>query len=761
MARAFAALAVAQNILAKASTFAFCLYKTSIKPPCWSRKLAAHQHPLTFIWASSLGIIVKMHTLIFELGCEDLPALQIEMAIAALKAGFESRCAEARISHGPIEAHSTPRRLALLVSNIADFQEDLSQLKVGPAVAASRLPDGTLSPAALGFLTGLGLTEDALEEVVQEKKKGKPIAYIAARISEKGRPTQELLGPILEQSLAAIHWAKPMRWSDEPTLFARPVHWILARLDDDVLHMRFAGIDSSGHSFGHRFMAPAPITIRKASDYIPLLKQAYVLASIEERKIVVEAQSKAVAESIGGHLVENAELLEEVVQILEWPVGIVGSFDPEFLKLPREVLETTMCKNQRYFSVVDDQGNLMPNFVTLSNTDVRDKSVVARGNERVLHARLKDAEFFYAEDVRYKLAHYLEKLKLVRYIDGLGSVYDKSLRIENLAIEIAKHWKGDCDTNAIAHCARLAKADLATGMVGEFPEVQGIMGDYYARYEGIDEAVAIGIREHYAPRQAGGAVATTTTGAIVGIADKLDTIVSLFALGKIPTGAADPFALRRSAVGIIRTLAEHKQDFTLERLIAFAIARVTLDLEALGTKKAFASEEALAQSISEFFTTRLRFFLSERYPTEIVEAVISVSPLGDFPSIIGRVAALSKHRNSDMFVSLMTTFKRVANIVRQAEDEALPEIDPKRFEVDAEHEFAAASQEVSTQYAQALANADYDLALSLLERLHAPADAFFDAVLVNSPDDDIRKNRLALLAKVEALFAQFCDVRKI
>lgn len=700
-------------------------------------------------------------SLIFELGCEDLPALQIDMAIDALRAGVVDRCRDLRIELGNVRAYASPRRLTILIDSVADRQTDLETLKVGPAVAACKTPNGDWTPAALGFLRGLGADPSQVEEVIQERKKGKPMAYIAVKVCAQGEETSKLLGHVLEESLAAIHWAKPMRWSDEPTLFARPVHWILCVLGGEILPMQFAGVSSGALTYGHRFMAPEAIEVRTPDEYVDKLRRAKVLVDTDERRAKVLEQAHTAAASVGGHLVENDELLEEVVQILEWPVGIVGAFDPAFLKLPHEVIITSMVTNQRYFSVVDDDQNLMPNFVTLSNTDVYDRKVVARGNERVLVARLKDAEFFFDEDRKHDLEFYNEKLTHMRYIEGMGSTFDKVVRDEALAVTVAKFWtNADIDLNNIRQTAHFCKADLATNMVYEFPEVEGVMGDYYGRLDGLPKDVCQGIRETYSPRQAGAPVAQTLTGAIVGIADKLDTITALFALGRIPTGAADPFALRRCANGILRTLCEHKQPMDLAPIVRAAIDGCRLTERTLGTKPVTTDDDALCQQILDFIKTRLRFMLSDAHAIEVIDAVLSDANMADIPAIVGRIETLTKHRTGAIFASLVTTFKRVANIVRQA-NATTGDVNPALFDDNAENALHRAILDAKNAYQSAFDAKDYESALTCLETLRAPADAFFEAVLVNCDDPNVRQNRLNLLATAEALFANYCDVRKL
>ncbi|MFA5623866.1 MAG: glycine--tRNA ligase subunit beta [Bradymonadales bacterium] len=701
-------------------------------------------------------------TLLFELICEDLPARQIDMAINSLTQSFIAACKEARIVHGKVKNYATPRRLALQVHDIAEYQEELSTLRVGPAVSAARDKDGNLTPAAKGFLKSIGADESQIQEVVQEKKKGKPVNYIAVQVKESSEYSAILLPKILENSLKDIHWAKPMRWGSQSIEFARPVHRIVALLDDVVLPVQFAGIEASNLSTGHRFMAKRDIALTAQSDYVGLLREHFVLVDIDERRKRVMQEAKRVADSVGGTLIENDELLDEVVHILEWPVGIIGNIDEEFLKLPREVLETSMCKHQRYFSLVDNAGNLMPHFVTLSNTDVADPSVVSRGNERVLRARLKDAEFFFAEDQRIALEKYNEKLRRVRYVEGMGTVFERSTRMRQIAKKLADFWTApDVNVAEIDRAAQLCKADLATGMVGEFPELQGIMGSIYALSSKESSGVSLAIREHYAPRHANDSVAQSSTGAIVAVAEKIDSIVALFALNRIPTGTADPFALRRAAVGLLRTLAEHKQRFALLPIIEAAIDAVYKTRASLPEEKTpLSKRDDILKNVLDFCSTRLRYMLAEHYAAQIVDSVVLNTDLADIPAILGRVEALAAQRETPEFASLIAIFKRVSNILRQANLDS-PDVSPELFETDEEREFYQSAKTLKSQYSQALHKQDYEAALALLAQLREPADRFFDAVLVNCEDEAVRLNRYALLSTVEAMFTQFADVRRL
>ncbi len=695
--------------------------------------------------------------LLFEIGCEELPPMQVRGAVEDLANAFAERAAALRLSHGPIERFFSPRRLALRVSQMAERQEDLETTKVGPPAAAAYGADGALTPAALGFLRNLGLGPEAVFTVTQERKKGKAADYIAAQVREEGRPTMDLLGDLLSALPAAIRWGKPMRWAYNPVVFARPVHWLLARFGEEVVACSFAGIASGGSSSGHRFHAPDLFAVATPASYVEALRQQRVLVDPDERRQQILELARQAAREVGGRLREDEGLLDELIHLVEWPVPIVGRFDDDFLALPAEVLVTSMRKHQRYFSVVDADGKTSPFFVAIANTEVRDRGLVARGNARVLRARLQDAAFFFREDRRRPLAQWSKGLERVTYVEGLGSVADKVGRLVGLSEVVAGLWSTPVDRDTVLGAAALCKADLVTGMVGEFPELQGVMGATYAAEEGATPALCQAIREHYAPRQSGEAVAESAAGAVLAVVDKLDAMASLFALNRVPTGAADPFALRRAAVGLLRTLLAHEQRWALGAAIASAVAAVLEHRVADGLPGATEVE----QRLRVFIEARLRFFLAETHPVEVVDAVTAVGDaLADLPGVLGRVQALSELRKSADFEPFAATFKRVSNILSGSTCAGAC-VDAALFEVVEEVNLHAALQEVEGEVAGLMQGHHFGQALQRLVALRSQVDLFFDAVLVNCDDAARRENRHALLAAIQNLFNAFADVRRL
>ena len=697
--------------------------------------------------------------LLFELGCEDLPPMQIEGALAEFAQAFIKAAAAQRIAHGELESYTTPRRLTLLVREVAERQEDLEETRVGPPVSAA-YRDGSPTKALAGFLRGAGKEETDVFRVTQEKKKGKPAEYVAVKVRQEGIETRALLVDLLNSLPAAIHWPKSMHWGSEPTAFARPVHWLLARFGDEILPVAFADAVGAPYTYGHRFHAPEAIELDCIEDYKARLEQAKVLVDVAQRRARIAEVARAAATSAGGVLIEDEDLLDEIVHLVEWPVAVVGRFDEAFLALPQEVLLTSMKKHQRFFGLVDKEGKAMARFVTIANTEPRDKALVAKGNERVLLARLKDAEFFYREDQKHSLDDWAAKLERVTYVDGLGSVAHKAQRLVAISGALAdKLYPEDAALKAdLQRAAALCKADLATGMVYEFPELQGFVGGTYARNAGEAEAVATAITEHYLPRGAGDEVPQSPAGALLAIADRVDSIAALFALGRIPTGAADPFALRRAALGILRMVLDQDLRIEPQALIEIALAAVAETRAKLGEPAIDAP--AIAEEMARFILTRMRHFLMAEYDTEVVDAVlaIGVNGLEDFSAALARVKALAAIRGGEDFEPIAVTFKRVANILGDTESSA---VDTERFEEAAEEDLYEALQKVASKFAAELEGRDFDAALASLVSLREPVDVFFDAVLVNAPDEAVRANRHALLHAVLTPFKRFADVRRL
>ncbi|HEX9080489.1 MAG TPA: glycine--tRNA ligase subunit beta, partial [Desulfuromonadaceae bacterium] len=481
--------------------------------------------------------------LFLEIGSEEIPAGFIPRAMAEMEAIITRELTNARLSFGEVKTLGTPRRLALVVKDIPAVQPDAEITATGPSKKAAFDADGKPTKAAEGFARGQGVDVSQLKVVTTEKGE-----YIAVTRQETGRPTHLILAEILPRLVTEIPFKKSMRWGDLDVRFARPIHWIVALFDGSVVPFSFGTVESGTISRGHRFMANTPFPVRDFAHYLEECERHFVIPDPERRREIIRRETHRVAEAFGGRLLPDEGLLEEVTYLAEYPSAVAGAFPAEFLKVPKEVLITSMRSHQRYFSIVDGQGRLMPGFITINNTLTEDPQVVVKGNERVLRARLSDARFFFEEDRKVKLATRVESLKSVVYQQKLGTSYEKMERFRTLAEDLAGQLN-PAVKDKVGEAAYLCKADLVSGMVGEFPEVQGIMGREYALLEGIDPAVASAIAEHYMPTQAGGELPASDIGALVSIADKLDTICGCFGVGLIPTGSADPYALRRSALG--------------------------------------------------------------------------------------------------------------------------------------------------------------------------------------------------------------------
>lgn len=693
--------------------------------------------------------------LLFEIGTEELPSGEVDMAIAAIADFIRIESQKARLSIGEIETWATPRRLAVIVRGIAARGEDVEELAMGPAVKVAYDADGNLTKAALGFAKGRGADPSEIQRV--ETPKGE---YIAVTVRDEGRPAPAILTDILNRSFGAIPWKRSMRWGWGEETFSRPVHWIVALLGDGVLDVRFAGIEAGRQTRGHRFMGSQAIDIQSINTWAQQLRDEKVMASVEERREMIRREVRAAAEREGLVALIDEELVSEVVHLVEWPVPLIGRFDEELLEVPREVLITSMRTHQRYFPAETSDGKLANAFIFISNMIVSKPEVVVAGNLRVLRARLEDARFFWREDRRHTLESRREDIANIRYIDGLGSLRDRADRIRELAGQLVDDYAGgDAALRTITtRAGHLSKSDLAAAMVFEFGELQGIMGRYYALAEGEDNAVANAIDEHYMPRGAHDKVPPSAAGAFVAIADKFDAITGCFALGLKPSGSADPYALRRAAIGLLRIAIERKLRLRIEELAGRAY-----DLLPEGKLR---PREEVVQEVAAFIRERLRALLSD-VPTDIAHAVIAV--LGDdLPSAAERARVLVGLRADADFEPLAAGFKRVANIVAKALEasdataEGLRQgtLQPKRelLRLDAETTLFEATEAAQKSVADAAQARDFEALARTLIQLKAPIDAFFDGVLVNDEDSAVRENRLALLAALRRVFITFADI---
>jgi glycyl-tRNA synthetase beta chain len=681
--------------------------------------------------------------LFLEIGCEEIPAGFIPKAMADMEAIMRRELESARLEFGAILTMGTPRRLVLSVKGLAERQPDAELTAMGPAKSVAYDADGNATKAAQGFARGQGVDVSQLKLVMTEKGE-----YLAAVKSEIGRDTSELLTEMLPRLVNAIPFKKSMRWGDLETRFARPIHWIVALFGGAVVPFGFGNVESGSTSRGHRFMGNTTFPVRDLESYLAECERHFVIPDPARRQEIIRAEIARVAKLAGGNVLEDEALLEQVSFLVEYPSAVHGTFSPDFLAVPREVLITSMREHQRYFSLVDGAGKLLPGFITINNTLTEDPSVVVKGNERVLRARLSDARFFFVEDKKLTLESRVELLKSVVYQAKLGTSYEKMERFRSLGEFLAGKFNPSL-AEKVARAATLCKADLVTAMVGEFPEVQGIMGREYALNDGEDREVAAAIAEHYLPTQAGGELPASDIGAFVSLADKMDTICGCFSVGLIPTGSADPYALRRSALGIINIIIEKGYRLKLEELVGAA-----LDLLAAKTTR---DRAEVQRDVLEFFKVRFVNLMADRFPADAVDAVVAVS-CDDLVDASAKIAALAAFRQREDFAALAVAFKRVVNIVKEGVDTP---VSAEYFQDPAEAALYQAVQAVSGQVAQAVASGEYQAALTRIATLKDGVDLFFDKVMVMAEDEKVRTNRLALLTAIARLFGQLADFSRL
>jgi glycyl-tRNA synthetase beta chain len=684
--------------------------------------------------------------LLFEIGTEEMPAGSVMPSLEFLARELARRAGAERLEHGAIEPFATPRRLALRVSDVAARTPDVEETRLGPAARVAFDGTGQPTKAALGFARGQGLEVDELVRVITEKGE-----YVAARRVEPGRPAAEVLARLLGELVAAIPWPKPMRWGWSAEAWGRPVHWLVALLEGEVLRVEFAGVAAGRTTYGHRFEHPGGLELAGPDDYEAALREAQVWVSVAERREEIWRRVQEVAAPDSAVLDEG--LLDEVTQLVEQPLAAVGTFDEAYLELPREVLVSEMRAHQRYFAVEGAGGRLVNRFVVVYNTRVRDVSVVVHGNRRVLAARLADGRFFLRRDQARPLHERVPDLARVVFMTGLGTLRDKVERVERLAETVAG-WLFPDAVALARRAAHLCKADLTTEMVGEFPELQGVMGREYARHDGEDEAVAVALAEHYQPRGATDAPPLTPAGICVALADRADTLAGCFALGLVPSGTADPYGLRRAALGILRTALEHGLVFSLRALLEAA-------LEGVAKVVAGVDGAATAAALEDFVGRRLKGLLlaGEGGGTtpDVVDAVLATG-LDDIGAAAAKVRALASMRQREDFEPLAAAFKRVTNILKETPQGA---VDAALFAEEAEGELWSAYREVRTKVEGELTGRDYAAAVATLLGLKRPVDRFFDDVLVMDGDPAVRNNRLAMLRDLKALFEQLADISRI
>ncbi|MBX7115767.1 MAG: glycine--tRNA ligase subunit beta [Myxococcaceae bacterium] len=686
--------------------------------------------------------------LLFELGSEELPASFVAPALEDLVRVITTRAADVRLTHGEVVKFGTPRRLAVWVKNVADQSSDVVKDVQGPSVKAAFDKDGKPTQAAEKFAASVKRSVAELKRV--QTPKGE---YLAAQVEEKGKRALELLPDILYAAAHGIAFKKSMRWGDVDLAYGRPLHWIVALLGNEVVPVMFADVKSGRQTRGHRFLAPALMTLESPAAYEAALEKAHVVADIAKRRALVVDRVRAAAHQAGGKVLEDDALYDQVTQLVEQPSPVVGAFEARHLDLPPEVLIQEMKSHQRYFSLLDSAGKLLPKFIAVSNTPVKEEALSVKGYERVLKARLSDGRFFFDEDRRTKLEERLPKLERVVWQGKLGSYAEKVKRFGALAQWLAEQSGRSAFKSTVARAAQLAKADLVTGMVGEFPELQGVMGREYALADKEPKEVALAIFEHYLPRNASDMLPTQDAGALVGLADRLDTLCGIFAIGKGPTGAADPFGLRRAAVGLIHLIVERNLRFNLsaalEQAVNGLVEQGKIDLKARKTP--------LHTEVLDFIKGRVKSLWGEGQRADVVDAVLAVG-IEDLVAAKKRLEAVTAQLVRPEFLPLAATFKRVANIVeKQAKEIAPAPVDEKRLLEEAEKALAAEVAKAKSQVAQAVKADDYRTALITVAALKPTVDAFFDKVMVMADDKALKENRVRLLMAIRELFGQVAD----
>jgi glycyl-tRNA synthetase beta chain len=687
-----------------------------------------------------------LHPLLFELGMEELPPKALPALRDALRNDCLLRLREAGIEPTGVTAFATPRRLALLLEGIPARQPDQVHERRGPAVAAAFDASGAPSKAAQGFARSCGV---AVEDLGREHTdKGE---YLVFREARAGAALEQLLPEIFAASLGALPTPKRMRWGSSEVEFVRPVHWLVVLHGDRVVEMELLGLRSGRVTRGHRFHCPQVLELAHARDYpVVLERDGMVQASFEDRRESIRGQIEAEAAGVGGRALIDAELLDEVTALVEWPVALTGSFDARFLGVPQEALISTMQDNQKYFPLVDADGHMLPRFIVISNIRSRYPEAVRSGNERVLRPRFADAEFFWEQDRRETLASREPWLATVVFERRLGTLADKSRRLARLMETLAEPM--DLDPQLARRAALLAKCDLGTRMVFEFPELQGTMGRYYALHDREPLPLAQALEQHYWPRQAGAALPEGPLAQALALADRLDTLVGIFAIGKEPSGAKDPFALRRAALGLLRILVEKELPLALTPLLDAAAATVAEQVPDAATA---------VPRVRNYILERLRGYLLEQgMAPEVFEAVAAVDP--DAPlDFVRRARAVTLFRERPEAEALAAANKRIQNLLRKSEEELHGEVDEALLQSPAEQLLLEALRGIEPRVAAAVERGDYVSAMEDLAGLRAPVDAFFDDVMVMVEDPALRRNRLALLARLARRFDAVADISRL
>ena len=680
-----------------------------------------------------------------ELGTEELPPTSLRKLAASFANGIETGLSQAGLAFAKVEWYATPRRLAVRIEELQQRQDDQQETLYGPPAKVAFDADGNPTKAALGFAARSGVDISALTTAPDDgsKNAGK---LMLQRVIE-GQDTRHLIAAIVQTSVDQLPIPKRMRWGSSRVEFLRPVQWLVMLMDSEVIDGEVLGLTSSNISRGHRFHAPETFVVESADRYVEQLREAFVIASFAERLAMIEQQVTEAGQALGGKAVIDADLLDEVTALNEWPVALAGNFEKRFLQVPAEALISSMKEHQKYFHVVDHDEQLLPNFITVSNIASKDPAQVIAGNERVIRPRLADAAFFWDTDRKQPLANRFVKLENVVWVKNLGSIADKARRIGVLGSKIAEAL--NADKALVRRASENCKNDHVTSMVYDFPDLQGLAGQYYAQHDGEAADVCAAMLEQYKPAFAGDELPSTATGTIIALADRLDSLVGLFGIKQIPTGSKDPFALRRASLGVLRLLVEHKIDIDLRQLIQWALAgQWHSELDA-------ATEDHLIDYMLDRFSA---WYQDENIPADVFQSVRALSTSNAL-DINRRVQAVSAFRELEQAQALAAANKRVANILAKNNDLTVSDsVDQSLLNEPAEVALAEAIAAKQTRVTPLLDNGDYQAALTELASLRETVDAFFDNVMVMADDEAVKLNRLALLSQLQALFIAIADI---
>ncbi|HEX9401920.1 MAG TPA: glycine--tRNA ligase subunit beta [Anaeromyxobacter sp.] len=690
-----------------------------------------------------------MAELLFEIGAEEIPAGFVPLAIEQLERDLVKALDDARLLHGEVKALGTPRRIAVTARDVAGRQADARTEAFGPPVAQAYDAEGKPTPAALGFAKSQGVDVSELERA--QTPKGERVAVTRV---EKGKRAEQVLPALVEKLVHGLRFKKSMRSRYDDVTFARPIRWLVALYAGRPLKVRFGEVVSGSVTYGHRFKAPRAIRLTGTrEDYVAKLRKAFVVVDPMERRALVEKELARAAKAAGGRVLENPGLVDEVTFLVETPTAIAGEFEKQNLELPREVVVSEMRSHQRYFAVVDGAGKLKNRFIAVAGTPVKDPKLARHGYERVLRARLADARFFFEEDRKKSLRDRIEALGRRTYQAKLGSELDRTHRIGAVATALARALGKEGLVPDVLEVSRLAKTDLTAGMVGEFPELQGIMGAHYARAEGMKPEIADAIEDHYKPIGASGDMPRGDLGALVGVADRLHQLVGIVGVGERATSAADPYGLRRAAIGILRILLDRGYHLSLA-------AAIEESLNALSGVRLAADRSVVAEQVLDFFRGRLKAQWSEEHPPDLVEAVLSAG-FDDVVDARKRLEALAEVKARPDFVPLALAFKRVANIQEKAGGPGAAKVDPALLRDEAERRLMSELERVESEGVSLREHRNYPAVLRNVATIEPAVARFFADVLVMAEEPALRANRLGLMRRVASLFADLADFRKI